>query len=94
MIDIEYVDVVAVKALPDFHLWVRFSNGREGVRDFRPLIAQGGPMAQPLRDPAVFNGVYVNDDVPAWPNGYEIDATNLHLKMLEEGLLTTNEAAE
>ncbi|WEK05246.1 MAG: DUF2442 domain-containing protein [Candidatus Devosia phytovorans] len=94
MTDIEYVDVVAVKALPDFHLWVRFSNGHEGVRDFRPLIAEGGPMAAQLRDAAVFNGVYVNDDVPAWPNGYEIDATNLHLKMMQEGLLIKTEAAE
>ena len=91
---IEYVDVVAVKALPDFHLWVRFSNGREGVRDFIPYIAQGGTMIEPLKDTAVFNGVYVNHHVPAWPNGLEIDATNLHLEMLRDGVLTNAIAAE
>ena len=48
MNDIEYVDVVAVKALPDFCLWVRFSNGREGVRDFKPVLDQGGVMVEPL----------------------------------------------
>lgn len=94
MNDLEYVDVVAVKAMPDFHLWVRFSNGREGVRDLRPTLAEGGPMIEPLRDESVFKGVYVNVDIPAWPNGYEFDATNLHLKMLEDGLLTTSQAAE
>ena len=94
MSDIEFVDVVAVKALPDFHLWVRFSNGCEGVRDFRPILAEGGPMVEPLRDEAVFGGVYVNYHVPAWPNGFEIDATNLHLEMLRDGLLSTTAAAE
>lgn len=94
MNDIEYVDVVAVKALPDFHLWVRFSNGREGVRDFRPVLAKGGPMVEPLRDVAVFGAVYVSHHVPAWPNGYEIDSTNLHLEMQRAGLLTASVAAE
>jgi len=94
MSDIEYVDVVAVKALPEFHLWVRFSNGREGVRDFRPMLAKGGVMVEPLKDEAVFQGVHVNYHVPTWPNGFEIDATNLHLEMLRDGQLTTSVAAE
>ena len=94
MTDIEYVDVVAVKALPDFHLWAKFSNGREGIRDFRPILAEGGPMIEPLKDETVFGQVYINDHVPAWPNGYEIDATNLHLEMLKDGLLSPSIAAE
>lgn len=94
MNDIEYVDVVAVKALPGFQLWVRFSNAREGIRDFRPILAAGGVMVEPLRDEAVFQGVHVGDHVPVWPNGYEIDATNLHMEMLREGLLTAPVAAE
>ena len=94
MSDIEYVDVVAVKALPNFHLWAKFSNGREGVRDFRPLLASGGVMVEPLRDNAVFEQVSLNNHVPAWPNGYEIDATNLHLEMLRDGLLSSPVAAE
>ena len=94
MNDIEYVDVIALRALPDFNLWVRFSNGREGVRDFRPVLARGGAMVEPLKDEAVFQALYINDNVPAWPNGYEIDATNLHLEMLRDGLLTKPVAAE
>lgn len=94
MNDIEYVDVVAVKALPDYRFWVRFSNGREGVRDFRSMLAQGGEMIEALKDEAVFMGVHVSHHVPAWPNGYEIDATNLHLEMLRDGLLTSSVAAE
>ena len=91
---IEFVDVVALKPLPGFRLWLRFSNGREGVRDFADILAQGGEMAEPLRDETFFSRVSLHNAVPAWPNGYEIDATNLHLELEEAGLLTSPVAAE
>jgi hypothetical protein len=31
--------------------------------------------------------------VPAWPNGFEIDATNLYMEMQKAGLLTSPVAA-
>lgn len=89
----EYVDVVAVKSLGDYRVWVQFSNGREGVRDFADMIEQGGQMVEPLRDKALFQQVYVHRFVPAWPNGFEIDATNLHLEMDAAGLLSPRHAA-
>ena len=91
---IEFVDVVAVKAMGDYRVWVRFSNGREGVRDFADMIAEGGEMVEPLRDKVLFQKVYVSGFVPAWPNGFEIDATNLHMEMDAAGLLTPAVAAE
>ena len=91
---IEFVDVVDVKSLGDYRVWVRFSNGREGVRDFADMIAAGGEMVEPLRDKNLFQQVYVHDFVPAWPNGYEIDATNLHMEMQAAGLLSPAVAAE
>ena len=91
---IEFVDVVDVKSLGDYRVWVRFSNGREGVRDFADMIAAGGEMVEPLRDKNLFQQVYVHDFVPAWPNGYEIDATNLHMEMQAAGLLSPAMAAE
>ena len=91
---LEYVDVIAVKPLGGYRVWVKFSNGREGVRDFADMIAEGGEMVDPLRDETLFQRVYVHHRVPAWPNGFAIDATNLHLEMSEAGLLTTTAAAE
>jgi hypothetical protein len=91
---IEYVDVVALKPLPGFKLWLRFSNGREGVRDFADILAEGGEMVEPLKDEAFFSRVVLHHTVPAWPNGYEIDATNLHLELDQAGLLTSPVAAE
>lgn len=91
---IEYVDVVAVKPLGGYRVWVRFSNGREGVRDFSDMIAEGGEMVEPLKDETLFQRVFVHRTVAAWPNGFEIDATNLHMEMQSAGSLSTPVAAE
>jgi hypothetical protein len=91
---IDFVDVVAVKPMGDYRIWVRFSNGREGVRDFSDVIAQGGEMVVALRDKALFRRVVVQRHVPTWPNGYAIDATNLHMEMEREHLLSSSAAVE
>ena len=91
---IEFVDVVALKALGDYRVWVQFSNGSEGVRDFSDMIEEGGEMVAPLADKALFAEVYLHHSVPAWPNGFEIDATSLHMQMKAAGLLSTVAAAE
>jgi hypothetical protein len=62
---IELVKVAQAKALDARRLWVRFSNGREGVRDLSDVLAEGGPMVEPLRDPALFRRVFVQCGVPA-----------------------------
>ena len=50
------VDVVKVKPMEAFRLWVRFSEGSEGVADLSRLAARTGPMAAPLKDPAFSAG--------------------------------------
>ncbi|ALK08679.1 DUF2442 domain-containing protein [Blastochloris viridis] len=85
---IQIVKVVALRALEDHRLWVRFSDGTEGVRPFADILAEGGPMVEPLRDPTFFNRAFVEMGVPAWPNGFDIDAIALHEEMAAAGLLT------
>jgi uncharacterized protein DUF2442 len=87
------VKVVEVKALGERRLWLRFSDGREGVRDFTDILAEGGPMVEPLRDPTFFARVFVEYGVPAWPNGFDIDAIALHREMAAAGLLSEVAAA-
>ncbi len=84
---IEFVKVSRVKALDDIRLWVLFSNGLEGVRDCRDILDEGGSMAEPLRDPKMFRRVFVQCGVPAWPNGFDIDAIQLYMEMKALGLL-------
>jgi hypothetical protein len=84
---IEMVKIVELKALDGHRLFVRFSDGDEGVADLRWMLEEAGPMLQPLKDPQFFRQAFISCGVPAWPNGYDIDAINLHLRMREAGEL-------
>lgn len=85
---IEIVKVVETRALDDRRLWLRFSNGQEGVRDFADILAEGGVMVEPLRDPAMFRRVFLEFGAPSWPNGYDIDPIALYREMEAAGSLS------
>ena len=59
-----------------------------GERDFADVVAAGGPMLDPLRDPAYFARVSVDFGAPTWPNGYDLA---LNAEMAEAGLLRQTE---
>ena len=61
---IEIVKVVELKPIGERSLWVRFSDGQEVVRDFTDILSDGGPMVEPLRDPAMFQRVFLSFGVP------------------------------
>lgn len=85
---INFVKVIKLKPQDGYRLWVRFSDGTEGVRDYTDMIEEGGPMVEPLRDPAVFNKVFISYGVPSWPNGFDVDAINLQMELRERGALS------
>jgi hypothetical protein len=82
------VDVLKVRALGEHKLWVQFSDGSEGVRDFADIVARGGPMVEPLKSPDYFARVFVESGVPTWPNGFDVDAINLYMQLRDAGALT------
>jgi Protein of unknown function (DUF2442) len=82
------VKVVELNPLEGHRLWVRFSDGTEGIRDYTDLLAKGGPVIEPLRDQALFNKVFISFGVPSWPNGFDVDAINLQMELRERGLLS------
>jgi hypothetical protein len=84
---IALVDVTELKPVGDHVLWPKFSDGAEGIRDFSDIIAEGGPMVEPLRDPAFFKRTFISFGVPTWPNGYDADAINLYMELREAGVL-------
>ena len=90
---IELVNVVGVESLDATRLRVTFSNGRTGVRDLSDVLAEGGPMVEPLRDPGLFRRVFVQCGVPTWPNGFDLDAIRLHDEMRDSGLLMPADVA-
>lgn len=88
----ELVDVVRVAPRGGYRLSVGFSDGTEGDRDFAGMIAEGGEMVEPLRDPAFFARVFLDDEILTWPNGFDINSIALHMDMKREGLLRQSAA--
>ncbi|HEY8336208.1 MAG TPA: DUF2442 domain-containing protein [Tardiphaga sp.] len=82
------VDVLRLKALDGHRLWLRFTDGSEGVRDFSDIFAAGGPMVAPLRAPDYFARVFVEMGAPTWPNGFDLDPVNLYMELRDAGALT------
>jgi hypothetical protein len=64
------IQVKSVRPLKDYKLWLRFNTNEEKIFDFSPLL--GMPVFAPLKDKALFDGVYVDFGVPTWMDG-EID---------------------
>jgi len=88
----EIVDVVKVRPLGGYRLKLTFSDSAVGEHDFEPLIIEGGPMVEPLRDPSFFARVFVEMGVPTWPNGFDMDAIKLHMDMAAAGELRRDAA--
>lgn len=86
--DLPMVDVLRLKALDGHRLWLRFTDGNEGVRDLSDVIARDGEMVRPLKDPTFFARAFVEMGAPTWPNGFDLDPINLYMEMRKAGELT------
>jgi len=63
--------VTAVRPLPPYRLEIEFSDGVRGVLDYEDRLF--GPMMEPLRDPARFAEVGLDEfGVICWPNGADL----------------------
>ena len=67
----EYVAVVSVAPLPNYHLAITLSNGQKGVYDASQLTRRGG-IARALRAPEYFSQVKLFHTGVGWPNGFDI----------------------
>ena len=89
MRDLPMVDVLRLRPLEGTRLWLRFTDGNEGVHDLSDVFAEGGPMVEPLRSKAFFDRVFVEMGAPTWPNGFDLDPINLYMQMRDAGELTS-----
>jgi hypothetical protein len=62
---IRIVHIVVVKKLGGHRLRLHFSDGTEGERDFSDIVAEGGEMLEPLRNPDFFARAFIECGVPA-----------------------------
>jgi len=74
--------VTEVRALPEFRLWVRFSDGSQGNVDLKEFIfTDPRPIVSTLRDPALFAAVRVEMDTAVWENGFDLAPEFLHARV-------------
>ncbi len=72
-------EVTTLRVTADFRIAMRFRDGLVAELDFAADIrGSKGPMVEPLRDPAYFAQVSIEDGVITWPNGYDIAPETLH----------------
>lgn len=66
-------DVVEVRPLDGYRVFLRFDDGVQGELDLEPLLTPFAGMFAPLRDLARFREVFVDKEggTIAWPN--EVD---------------------
>ncbi len=83
------VDVLRLRPLDGYQLWLRFTDGSEGVRDLSDVVAEGGVMVEPLKAKEYFDRVFVELGAPTWPNGFDLDPINLYMQLRDAGALTS-----
>jgi hypothetical protein len=72
--------IISVKPLLDYRLAVCFDDGTEGVIELQDRLF--GSVFEPLRDPAIFQQVFVDEfGVVAWPNGADIAPDAMHERL-------------
>jgi hypothetical protein len=90
--ELPMVDVLRLRPLDGHRLWLRFTDGSEGVRDLSGLIAEGGVMVEPLKSKEYFDRVFVELGAPTWPNGFDLDPINLYMQLRDAGALSREPA--
>jgi hypothetical protein len=87
------IKVAKIKPLGGHRLRATFSDGMAGEYDFSAIVAEGGPMVEPLRDPAYFERVFLEDGAPTWPNGFDAAPGWLRREIEASGGLARDAAA-
>ena len=76
-------NVAEVKLQENYTLWVRFTDGIEGVVQFLPSAFRG--VFQPLGDKAQFNQVALIDGVVTWPGELDLAPDAMHDEIKRNG---------
>ena len=71
-------EVVEVRHIERYTLWIRFSDGAQGAVDLGSEL--WGPMFEPLKDVALFAQACVHPELRtvSWPNGADLAPEFLH----------------
>jgi hypothetical protein len=87
------IKIVRIKCLGGYRLRATFNDGMAGEYDFSTIVNEDGPMVEPLRDPAFFARVFLEDGARVWPNGYDAAPGWLRREIESAGTLARDAAA-
>jgi hypothetical protein len=87
------IKITKIKCLDGHRLRATFSDGMAGEYDFSAIVGGSGPMVEPLRDPAYFARVFLEDGAPTWPNGFDVAPGWLRREIEATGALARDAAA-
>ena len=87
------IKVAKIKHLGGYRLRATFSDGMAGQYDFTAILDGNGPMIEPLRDPAYFARVFLEDGALTWPNGFDVAPGWLRQEIEATGALERDAAA-
>ncbi|MCW5614503.1 MAG: DUF2442 domain-containing protein [Rhodocyclaceae bacterium] len=85
--------LIAIESKGEARLLLRFSDGAWGVHDFARYLDANTEMTAPLRDPQFFARHFIEAGALAWPNGFDLSAASLYLRLEESGKLRRDAAA-
>jgi hypothetical protein len=71
-------DVVEVRYVREYVVWLRFQDGTSGEVDIQPSFK--GPVFDPLRDIEFFKRVRIDSEIGTivWPNGADVAPETLY----------------
>lgn len=74
--------IIRLEARYPYRLFVEFDDGLQGEYDMSGRLT--GPVFEPLRDPAFFAQVRLDElGAPVWPNGTDIAPDALYARLAE-----------
>jgi hypothetical protein len=74
-------DIVEVRYVRDYIVWLRFQDGTSGEVDVSPSFR--GPVFEPLRDLEFFRQVRIDPEIGTivWPNGADVAPETLYRRL-------------
>ncbi|MBU4143118.1 DUF2442 domain-containing protein [Patescibacteria group bacterium] len=75
-------EIIEVKPLSNYRVWIKFSDGVEGTVDLSELVGEG--VFKAWEDIEFFNSVYIDPEshTIAWKGGIDLCPDNLYAKVL------------
>ena len=87
------VRIKEARALPNYKLWLRFTDGREGIVDLSAMVGRG--VFERWRDASEFGKVAVDTRIGTvcWPGNIDLDPDVLYSEATGAAMPGTDKAA-